>query len=260
MPHPLRTLCAVSRTLVPWQPGVLPSLGDALVMDLRRAARHPGAGAEALRTAPWCAVVVLVEGTVPPADLAMALPHLPRGAAALVGSLEGETERLFQAIRRRPQPLGTDLLVYCATRGLPRELRAALEDLLALPDTDTYTDTDTDTGPVAPPPSRSAHHRRLAAFGPRRCREWHTMIRLLRVSESPGGGSVEQRAWSTDTDPRTFRGWSAELLGVDARAVLETPGWEWKLEAMLRRFGYVTWPGASRRASGAVRQPALIGV
>lgn len=100
MPHPLRTLCAVSRTLVPWQPGVLPSLGDALVMDLRRAARHPGAGAEALRTAPWCAVVVLVEGTVPPADLAMALPHLPRGAAALVGSLEGETERLFQAIRR----------------------------------------------------------------------------------------------------------------------------------------------------------------
>lgn len=71
---------------------------------------------------------------------------------------------------------------------------------------------------------------------------------------------MEQQAWSTGADPRTLRGWSTELLGVDARAVLETPGWEWKLEAMLRRFGYVTWPGASRRASGAVRQPALSGV
>lgn len=139
MSHPLRTLCAISRTLVPWQPGVLPSLGDALVMDIRRAARHPAPVDETLRAAPWCAVVVLVEGTIPPADLVVALPHLPRGAAALTGSFEGEAGRLFQAIRSRPQPLGTDLLAYCASRGLPRELRAAIEDLLALPDTDTAT-------------------------------------------------------------------------------------------------------------------------
>src|SRR5690606_7307193 len=79
MPHPLRALCAVSRTLVPSQPGVLPSLGDALVMELQRAARHPPLVAEAVRAAPWCAVVVLVEGTVPPAELARSLPHLPRG-------------------------------------------------------------------------------------------------------------------------------------------------------------------------------------
>ncbi|MDX2121603.1 MAG: hypothetical protein SF070_11185 [Gemmatimonadota bacterium] len=254
MPHPLRTLCAVSRTLVPWQPGVLPSLGDAVVMDLRRAARHPAPVAESLRAALWCAVVVLVEEKIPPADLARALPHLPRGAAALVGSFEGETERLFQAIRSRPQPLGTDLLGYCATRGLPRELRAAIEDVLTLPD------TDTDPATVAPPRSRSALDRRLAAFGPLRGREWDAFTRLLRVSESHAAGSVEQQAWLTDTDPRTLRRWSAELLRVDAHVILDTPGWEWKLEAMLRRFGYVTWPGASRRASGAVRQPALTGV
>src|SRR5690606_30837289 len=119
------------------------------------------------------------------------------------------------------------------------------------------TDTDTDTATVTSPRSRSALNRRLAAFGPLRCRGWHAFIRLLRVSESPDAEPVERQAWSMGTDPRTLRSWRAELLGVDARVTRETPGWEWKLEAMLRRFGYLSWPGASRRASGALRQPTL---
>jgi hypothetical protein len=52
--------------------------------------------------------------------------------------------------------------------------------------------------------------------------------------------TIEQVAWDRGIDPRTLRKWSMHFLGYPARDVVEAPGWEWKVEEVLRRFAYVT--------------------
>ncbi|MBK6423156.1 MAG: hypothetical protein IPI92_15935 [Gemmatimonadetes bacterium] len=48
-----------------------------------------------------------------------------------------------------------------------------------------------------------------------------------------------------------------ELCGIDLAVAASCPGWEWKVEAMLRRHGLVAWEAPTRRRSGVLEQPVL---
>ena len=52
------------------------------------------------------------------------------------------------------------------------------------------------------------------------------------------GTSVEELSWSNGLDPRTLRSRTRLLLGVGVREAIGRPGWEWKLETVLRRHHY----------------------
>jgi hypothetical protein len=105
-------------------------------------------------------------------------------------------------------------------------------------------------------PSRSTLNRRLSSFGPLTARDWRAVVSLVRTLHRPPcpGATIEQIAWAGGLDPRTLREHASHYLGVSARQAAEVPGWEWKVEAVLRRWDYVretpATPAWMRRSSG----------
>ena len=261
MPHPVRVLCAVRRSLVPYQPDVRPSLGDALVIDAEHGALAPAFVGEALQAAPWCAVVLLIRGPLGAREFSILHRELPLSTAAVHGGCESNGQALSDAVRNRGTPSIAGLLAYLARRGLSRPLIDAVDDALRLSDFDydSDSDSDSDSGYDQPKPAsmRRAINRHLAECGPLRVGHWRRLVRLLAFSEAPSTQGLDQRAWEVGFDPRTVRTWAAELLGTDLSAPAECPGWEWKVEAVLRRHGYVPWVEQTRRRSGALARPLL---
>ena len=249
MPHPVRVLCAVHRTLVPCQPHVRPSLGDALVLDAERAARAPALVGEALQAAPWCAVVLLVRGSLVAGEFATLHRELPAGAAVVRGDFESSGPVLADAVRNRGAPSMAELLGYLDRRRLSRALIGAVDDALCL--------SDSDSDHPKPASQRRATNRRLAEFGPLRVGHWRRLARLLALTEVTSAAGLDQRAWEAGLDPRSARAWAVELCGIELAAAATCPGWEWKVEGTLRRHGYLPWASATRRLSGVLERPML---
>lgn len=230
MPSPVHLFCAEARSLTEYRPPTLPSLGDALVLLAGPAGRTPAAVASAICAAPWCAVVVLRDGT----DPGNLLPLLPRTPPVLDGNLGISPGEIIAALERRPVPGATDLLDYLLLRGLASELVAAVHEALS---------------PPRDAAERGSLNRRLADYGPMRARSWRALLQILQFTSRP--------AEDSGADSRTFRARSQDLVGLAPRRVLETPGWEWKLEATLRRHDYIPWPAPTRRSSAAFTAPVL---
>lgn len=245
----MQVLGVASRALTPHSSNRLPSLGDALVVHLNRAAGAPDIVREALDVAPWCAVLLLVKGALTTAELATTWHVLPRNAPLLSGGFETPVVDMIECIRRRPAPRPQDLVRYLEKRNLSRSFRLAVEDAYQL---DDVIASEVGTGPEAPHSPRRARstlNRHLMSFGPFRCREWHAFLRFLWASEVPGESPLAQRAWAIGYAPRTLRSWGSYFLGLEAPNAMKTPGWEWKLEAVLRRFGYLSRTGEGQRPS-----------
>lgn len=81
--------------------------------------------------------------------------------------------------------------------------------------------------------------------------EWSRLSELVGwiLESCQCGGSLERKAAHAGIDQRTLRRWLERLPGVSVAQATLTPGWEWILEAALRRFGYI---------EGVMRGPTLI--
>jgi hypothetical protein len=255
MHDPVRVLCAASGGLEPRQTTVLPSLGDALVFHATRAAGAAAAVHFACAQAPWCARVLLVEASLSVTEVATLVQLLPARALACLGGFESDKQTMFEAIRRRGAPDHCGMIDYLRSRRLPRDLIWSVEDALALAEADLEPTTDASRKSVRP--TQRTLNRHLSRYGPFRVSDWRRIQALLELTEVPSPVSFEQRCWERQHDPRTFRDWLAQYVGVEPRPALATPGWEWKVESALRRHGYVSWPGASRRGSQAHQRPVL---
>lgn len=242
MPHPVRVFCAVARKLTDHRPPTLPSLGDALAVQAAPASRAPEVASAALAAAPWCAVVLLAEQPLSSTEAGALLPVLPDTTTILQGGLDVDPAQILAALRLRKPPTAADMGDYLRLRGLSRDLVAAVEDALA---------------PQPASAHRSILNRRLGEFGPLRARSWRALLRVLQFTTHVTG-SVEQAAGEDGCDSRTFRARSQDLVGLSPRRTLETPGWEWKLEAALRRHGYIPWPTSTRRRSAAFTAPVFL--
>lgn len=250
MPSLLTVLCPTTGPLEPFSDHILPSLGDALIVDLGRARYQGEKLLHAVRAAPWCAVCLHSEDPLPPEVFGPFFAILPRHLAVLPGTTELTPKSLTDALRRRPLPDTTDLLDYLRLRRLDRRLIAAIEDALG------RTDSDSDSANVNHR-TRSSINRQLAQFGPLRTTHWRALFRLAPILESPEK-SLEQTAWAQDLDPRTLRNRVAQLLGQGAAGTLDCPGSEWKLEAALRTHHYVARPAATRRRSADLATPLAV--
>ncbi len=167
MPSAVRIFCGATLRPMPHEPGILPSLGDALLLDVTGIPHQMDLVTNVLRAAPWCAVLLVARQPLPVAELSRLLRVLPRQVATLVQGEEVNADVVHHAVRGRPRPTRHDVIDYLRLRQLDRGLVAAVEDALALPaSTDTDTDTDTDTANVATPRSRSTINRQLRKLGP----------------------------------------------------------------------------------------------
>jgi len=181
---------------------------------------------------PWCACcVVLTDPRVEP-ELMAALHHGRRQVARLVlrQGAAPDANAVRAAVRQRQLPNHITLSAYVARRSnASPEVRSALDYCL-------NTEANGDAL------SRSALSRRLHGFGPLTARDWRAIARVIAVLHH-AKGSVEATGWLAGMDPRSLRGQCARYFDASASQALEIPGWEWKLEAALRKAGYVRGEG-----------------
>jgi hypothetical protein len=79
--------------------------------------------------------------------------------------------------------------------------------------------------------------QRLGKWAPSR---WQRIGRLARIAAAHLRNTIEEIAIKTGTNHRTLRRWSNEYLDLSPDVFRSWLGWEWVLEAALRRGSYVT--------------------
>jgi hypothetical protein len=188
---------------------------------------------------PWCACcLVLTDPRVEP-ELMAALHHGRRQVARLVPrhGAAPDAAGVRTAVRQRDLPNHFTLVAYVTRRGAAEaDIRDALEYCL---------NTDANGDGL----SRSALSRRLHGFGRWTARDWRTLARLIRILHY-AEGSMDAVGWQAGMDPRTLREQCARYLDATPSQALGLPGWEWKLEAALRKGDLVSGqPLAVERSS-----------
>ena len=234
------------RACVPpdWCPSPIPPdplpLTSVLVIDLAGGVPAIQAAVDVHETNPWCPVCVVV----PAAPLEVAILGAMRSLSrALLVERQARDpwlsgSAIVSALRAAPEPGSDRMAEYIVGRTNGGDLAYVLSACLA---------PAWQSGQKSHAPSRSTLSRWLSAFGSLSARDWRAVARLIRALHRPPhpDASVEQIAWAHQLDPRTLRESSVRYLGMTARDAAERPGWEWKLETVLRRFGY-----AGARAAG----------
>ena len=213
-------------------------LGTILVVSLGGNSAGLALALDEHRLMPWCPVVVLIPAD-DPID-ARALQLLLRAGATTAGALGASASELtpaavIAAADARPAPNAGDL----ARQAAKRIGRPGVEPLLCACFARAWND---------PTPSQlftgsdDTIQRRLREVGPLRPRDWTIIARLVRfvhAARADTGSSRLRIAADCRIDYRTIRTRTRGLLGRSVEAAVSLAGWEWLVEAALRRSGYV---------------------
>jgi hypothetical protein len=207
-----------------------PPLGTIIVVDLADGATARLA-VTLHRSAPWCPVCVLLDSSPLTLDLYRSLRRLPSSSAVIEGPPAGsppDSDRIVHAVRTRPEPTAGQLARYVGRRATRPDLRLPLKACF-----------DCGLAGRGPPPSlRRWLSRKLQKFGPLTARDWGAVAQLLPVLRSIDL-SLDRYAYEYGKDPRTVRSRLHRYAGVTAGEARTRVGWEWLLEAVLRKWGYV---------------------
>lgn len=194
---------------------------------------------------PWVVICLGVDGGVLTPSLVGALTALD-GQRVVQAECEADA---IAAIRRRPAPHACAVAEYIA-----RRLRnASIAEWVARAMSPASCD-----GVIARL-SSDAIRRRAAACGALLPRDWEALYRSIAILTElwRNGGTDDSSIWACGCDPRTLRRHVGRFTGLALSLVTRRPGWEWIVEAALRRNGYVQrpcWleldgvPGLGRRA------------
>jgi hypothetical protein len=209
-----------------------PPLGSILLADIAERPATSEELKELFTLAPWCPVCVLLRST----SERRRIPRSPRmcSVSSLVGG--GGAGSILAAVRERPRPAPMELAEWLADRARCQGIRAPLATLFGRAISGnarmglgtTWSDT-----PVTPlgnwPGSAWQEVARLADLAANR----EAMGRLL-VRRNPAGAQAISAM--------------SEFLGATEDEFRERAGWEWVLEAAVRR---------SRETQLEVVSPAL---
>ncbi|MFL5402028.1 MAG: hypothetical protein ACJ8BF_04350 [Gemmatimonadales bacterium] len=208
----------------------VPELGAIVVCDVRA-----GQGAfEALLSlaelAPWCACCALLPTGMPMRELMEVLELLPARCSKL--PIEPDTnpfdpDPVITAVAQRPSPSPFDIAEYIAQRIAWSAVIPILAACLG-----RHEDTRN---------SRSYLSRRLKALPPFTARDWAAvghLVALRQATRWPAGRLAREHG----LDPRTLRAWTSRYLALPWSTVQQLAGWEWIVEAALRRGGYAAEP------------------
>jgi len=225
----LRLVATPFTALEPWPSAAAP-VGAVLLADVRAGIAPLAQALRAHRTASWCPVCLLVDGSIAPEEFCFFEPW-PDCFAWVVAPPKADWPPpavVLNAVRSRPRPERSHLAAYVAFRtGVP-ELETLLKAHLFASEGSAH-------------PSRRTVARHFMELGSLLPHEWSRLSELAGwILESRDcAGSLERKAAHAGIDQRTLRRWLDRLLGVSIAQALETPGWEWMFELALRRFGYI---------------------
>ncbi len=220
-------------------PATSPPVGAVLVA-------WPAAPLEALARAharaPWCPIAAPGDAVPAPPVQAKLFTHPAQVCALRSGASVPSHADVIAAVARRPAPALDDLLAYVTRRTASADLAPFLARIATAPRLR----------------NAGSLRRRAAQLGRWRPSEWRTALTLiLGLARLPdlSLASVDRFAAALTLDPRTLRRRSAHLFGVQASDLPGRPGWEWLVEAALRRSALVLAPEAlpaspTRRAAG----------
>jgi hypothetical protein len=200
-------------------------LGAVLFHDLDGTIASVAEAADSQRGCPWCPPCVRIA-----AGADSSVVELVYETGSLPGIVPGGSSRcltrpdaILTALERRRPPSVPTIAGYVVRRLGCHALRDALIDAMSHRNEPTHARTV---------------RRRLAGLGRWRPWEWHR-IAGMALTGARADLTLDRLAAQADTEPRSLRRWLRELLGVDAGAFRQWPGWEWIVEAGLRRGGYL---------------------
>jgi hypothetical protein len=214
-------------------------LDPPYVMARRMQAEEPALGAVALydavidrpttndvkgqmELAPWCPLCLLAD-----MDSGMrSTRRLPRTCVVFGLDEADGASAILKAVSARPRPTPSDMVDWIVRRTHLPSLSRMLSDLFTRP---SLSKSEVAYLPFAV----KEQLRLLGEWGPI---EWQRAIQLadlaadrsllnrIMAADSPGAGEM--------------RHWITELLGLTERQFHDRYGWEWVLEASLRRAGF----------------------
>lgn len=229
---------------ITWGSGEAPPLGAIAIAEASSVRRVTYELAPLVGRAPWCIPCLIVTAASAEPAVLSALHDVPGRPAFVSGPVADDLlpALVLAAVRDRPAPSGLHLAEYAVRRTGRVEFRPLLAGLLAAAAEDTGR----------PIPVRTLRDR-LRRFGPLGPRCWRTLGTLCRVAATMGGSGLEVLAWRAGVSPRSLRSWIRRYLGASLQDFRLNAGWEWVLEAALRRAGYVdAVPGPGRGPAAAL--------
>jgi hypothetical protein len=209
-----------------------PELGSVALLDAceRRPSTHD-VKAE-LEVAPWCPLCILTDE-----DSGMrATRRLPRTCVIFgLDDVEG-ADPILRAVAARPRPTPSDLVDWLVKRTRLATLSRTLCDLFTRP---ALRRNEVSFLPY----SIREQLRQLGDWG---AMEWQ---RAGALADLASDRSALNRVMAADEPAAAdARRWMQELLGLTEREFHARVGWEWVLEASLRRSGFF-----DRKSRGGVR-------
>jgi hypothetical protein len=227
------------------EPPPLGSIAIAVADSARRVAEELE---PFLFRAPWCIPCLVISDATAAPDVLAAIHRLP-GQPAFIREPPSRTllpGLALAAARHRAPPTGAMLADYVARRTGCAALRSTLATLLAAA-------AEEPAASVVPVRTLRDRLRRLGPLTPR-C--WRTIGTLSRIAATASGSGVDGLAWRAGVCPRSLRSWSRRYLALSLREFRRYAGWEWVLEAALRKAGLVAEPAGSRPTAVTAPTPA----
>lgn len=216
-----------------WPSEGTPPFGAVAVCEARSSGLVSGFFGPLVARAPWCVPCIITCPASAEASVIQAIRSLP-GQIAFVDYIEDDRwpiGTILGAVRDRPPPSGAVLAEFVALRtgtNLEWELAALLGDQRL-------------EASARPIPDRTLRER-LSRFGSLSPRAWRAVGTLCRVASAARGDPMTAIAWRAGVEVRTLRLWARWYLGTSLAEYRQRVGWEWVLEAALRKAGYVEGP------------------
>jgi hypothetical protein len=218
---------------------VIPTLGSIFTLDMSDAETGLEEAILWQGRAPWCPLVLVLGSTLLSAGIIELLSQLhgPMGFVSISQRASPEIGEILNAVRARPTPTPSTVFSYVANRLGNASVRDLLTESLALA-------AEPRCGPLLKCIRRRVS-RQLRALGPLGIPDWNRLSKLALLS-GLRHVQVEELARLQGVEPRTLRAQVRRYTGVSPRNFREWVGWEWVIEAALRRWGYLeTGPAVS---------------
>lgn len=223
-----------------------PALGAILLLDATDGTPTSNEVKAEMERLPWCPLCLLAA----PASGVRSTRRLPRTCVVFGGESEIGAE-ILRAIADRPRPTSSDLVEWLARRTRRPSLGRVLSELFSGP---RLHSRESSAGLTY---GMRETMRQLGEWG---ALEWQRAAALAQLAADRT--SLVRHLASPDAPGRELRQEMRDLLGLSERDFLQRHGWEWVLEAALRRSGYSERHGRSvqplRSSSDAV--PSRFGV
>lgn len=233
-------------TMVRWLRDVPPALGSIALIDCVETRPSAAQVRSLMDVAPWCPTAILGCSK----DDSRRIPRSPHVclATASDGVQAGEDSRaILHAVEMRPRPTLTDLVDWLLRRTRMPSMRRTLADLFSRP---LLRKSDL----AFLPQSYKDQIRQLGAWS---ALDWQHAVQLADIAADR---TILKRVLAAqDSHSTDLRGRMLDLLGTSERHFHEMYGWEWVLEASLRRSGFFGAQAVTARQAGIEGEKTVVG-